>query len=336
MKKYFFLLIACSIITAKFTKVYAQQNLYTFDKNIVIPGNGGYDYLFIDQESRKLYVSHGTAINVVHLDTEALIGTIENLQGDHGVAVVPGVGKGFISDGKANAAVVFDLSTLKVIKTIALTGKKPDAIIYDTFSNKIFTFNGGSDNASVIDVNSLTETNLVALNGAPEFAVADGKGKVYVNIEDKNSLKVIDTKAFKVINTYPVSPCGGPTGLAIDAANNRLFTVCRENKGMSVIDMVTGKIITTISIGAGVDAVAYDAVTKLIFCSNGDGTTTIIKQESSDKYAVVQTLATQIRAKTLALDTKTHKIYLSVADFTLGTKNVIPNSFKVLVYKMAN
>lgn len=336
MKKYCFLLIACSIITAKFTKVSAQQNLYKFDKNISLPGNGGYDYLFIDQEARKLYVSHGTAINIINLDTEELVGTIENLQGDHGVAVVPGVGKGFISDGKANAVAVFDLSTLKVIKTIALTGKKPDAIIYDAFSNKIFTFNGGSDNASVIDVNSLTETNLVALNGAPEFAAADGKGKVYVNIEDKNSLKVIDAKAFKVMDTYPVSPCGGPTGLAIDAANNRLFTVCRENKGMSVVDMVTGKIITTISIGAGVDAVAYDAVTKLIFCSNGDATTTIIKQETSDKYAVVQTLVTQIRAKTLALDTKTHKIYLSVADFTPGTKNVIPNSFKVLVYKMVN
>ena len=175
----------------------------------------------------------------------------------------------------------------------------------------------------------------MALNGTPEFAVADGKGKVYTNIEDKNSLKVIDTKTFKVLITYPLTPCGGPTGLTMDAQNQRLFTVCRENKGMSVVDMISGKIIATIPIGAGVDAVAYDAVTKLIFCSNGDATTTIIKQETADKYVVVQTLATQVRAKTLALDTKTHKIYLSVADFTPGTKNVIPNSFKVLVYKMA-
>ena len=319
---------------ARFTKVSAQQNLYTLDKKIAIPGNDGYDYLFIDQQARKLYVSHGTAINVINLDTEELVGTIDNLQGDHGVAVVPGVGKGFISDGKANAVVAFDLKTLKVIKTIPLTGKKPDAIIYDAFSNKIIAFNGGSDNASFIDVNNLTETNIVALNGAPEFAAADGKGKVYVNIEDKNNLKAIDTKTFKVLSTYPLTPCGGPTGLAMDAINKRLFTVCRENKGMSVIDMISGKIIATIPIGAGVDAVAYDAVTKLIFCSNGDATTTIIKQETADKYAVVQTLETQIKAKTLALDTKTHKIYLSVADFTPGTKNAIPNSFKVLVYKM--
>ena len=334
MKKYYFLLIACCVFMARFTKVSAQHNLYTLDKKIAIQGNGGYDYLFIDQQARKLYVSHGTAINVINLDTEELVGTIDNLQGDHGVAVVPGVGKGFISDGKANAVVAFDLKTLKVIKTIPLTGKKPDAIIYDAFSNKIIAFNGGSDNASFIDVNNLTETNIVALNGAPEFAAADGKGKVYVNIEDKNNLKAIDTKTFKVVSTYPLTPCGGPTGLAMDAVNKRLFTVCRENKGMSVIDMISGKIIATIPIGAGVDAVAYDAVTKLIFCSNGDATTTIIKQETADKYAVVQTLETQIKAKTLALDTKTHKIYLSVADFTPGTKNAIPNSFKVLVYKM--
>ena len=334
MKKYCFLLIACCVLTAKFTKVSAQQNLYTLDKKIAIPGNGGYDYLFIDEQDRKLYVSHGTAINVINLDTQELVGTIDNLQGDHGVAVVPGVGKGFISDGKANAVVAFDLKTLKIIKTIPLTGKKPDAIIYDSFSNKVFAFNGGSDNASVVDVNNLMETNIVALNGAPEFAVADGKGKVYTNIEDKNSLKVIDTKTFTVVSTYPLTPCGGPTGLAMDAENKRLFTVCRENKGMSVIDMISGKIIATIPIGAGVDAVAYDAATKLIFCSNGDATTTIIKQETADKYTVVQTLETQIKAKTLALDTKTHKIYLSVADFTPGTKNIIPNSFKVLVYKM--
>ena len=162
------------------------------------------------------------------------------------------------------------------------------------------------------------------------------KEKFIPILKIKNSLKVIDTKTFKVVSTYPLTPCGGPTGLAIDVENQRLFTVCRENKGMSVVDMVSGKIIATIPIGAGVDAVAYDAVTKLIFCSNGDATTTtIIKQETADKYVVVQTLATQVRAKTLALDTKTHKIYLSVADFTPGTKNVIPNSFKVLVYKMA-
>jgi YVTN family beta-propeller protein len=256
------------------------------------------------------------------------------MQGNHGIAIVPVVGKGFISDGKANAVVVFDLQTFKTIKVIPLSGKKPDAIIYDPFSNMIFAFNGASDNASVIDVNNLTETKTIALGGAPEFAVADGQGKIYNNLEDKNTLKVIDTKSLMVINSFVLSPCGGPTGVALDSIHQRLFSVCRENKGISVIDIASGNVITTVPIGVGVDAVAYDAETKLIFCSNGDGTTTIIKQESENKYSVVQTLITQIRAKTLALDIKTHKIYLSVADFEPGTKNQIPGSFKVLVYKM--
>lgn len=314
---------------------YAQnENLYSPDKIISLPGEGGYDYLFIDQPNNKLYVSHSTTVNVMDLNTEKLVGTISNMQGNHGVALAPLAGKGFISDGKANAVVVFDIATLKTIATIPLKGKKPDAIVFDPFSNQVFAFNGGSNNASVIDVNSLKEVGLIALNGAPEFAVADGKGKIYNNLEDKNILKVIDTKSMSAIAAYPLTPCGGPTGLAIDTINMRIFTACRENKGMSVVDMATGKIITTLPIGAGVDAVAYDAVTKLIFCSNGDGTTTIIRQLSADKYAVVQTLLTQNRAKTLALNTRTHKIYLSVVDFVPGTKNVVAASFKVLVYKM--
>lgn len=311
-----------------------QTNLYSLDKTISLPGDDGYDYLFIDQQNRKLYVSHGTSVHVIDLDNETVVGTIAGMQGNHGIAIAPAAGKGFISDGKANAVVVFDINTLKTISKIPLKGKKPDAIIYDAFSNKIFAFNGGSDNASVIDVDALKETGIIALGGGPEFAVADGHGKIYNNIEDKNMLKVIDSRSLKIINSYPLSPCGGPTGLALDAAGNRLFTACRENKGMSVVDINSGKVMVTIPIGAGVDAVAYDAATKLIFCSNGDASTTIIKQQDADTYSVVQTLATQIRAKTMALDTKTHKIYLSVVDFEPGTKNKVPGSFKVLVYKM--
>ncbi len=173
----------------------------------------------------------------------------------------------------------------------------------------------------------------IDLGGAPEFAVSDGKGIIYNNLEDKNSLNVIDTKSLTVIKNYPLAPGGGPTGIALDEKNKRTFSVCRENKGMSVVDITTGKVVATVPIGAGVDAVAYDPETKLIFCSNGDGTTTIIKQESADKYSVIQTLATQNRAKTLALDTKTHKIYLSVANTVAGSRQAVPGTFKVLVYK---
>jgi YVTN family beta-propeller protein len=256
------------------------------------------------------------------------------MQGNHGIAIANDLNRGFISDGRANAVVVFDLKTLKTIATVPVSGKGPDCITYDPFSKQVFSFNGRSNNASVIDAVALKEIGSVDLGGGPEFAVADGKGLIYNNLEDKNSLNLIDTKSMKVVKNYPLAPCGGPTGLALDSKNQRLFTVCRENKGMSVVDINSGKVIATLPIGQGVDAVAYDPETHYIFCSNGDATTTIIKQESADSYSVVQTLATAIRAKTLALDTKTHKIYLSVADLKPGTRDIIPGTFHVLVYKM--
>jgi DNA-binding beta-propeller fold protein YncE len=311
----------------------SAQN-YVFDKKIPIPGDGGYDYVAIDQVNNHLFVSHGTAFNVVDLATDKPIGVIEGLKGVHGIAIVNEVNKGFISDGRANAVVVIDLTSFKIIKTIALAATDEDGIIYDPYSKKVFVFNGDSKSTCAIDIKTLELVKTIDLGGGPEFAVSDGKGTVYNNIEDLNSLKVIDTKTLTVKATYPLSPCGGPTGIAYDAANQRLFTGCRTNKGMSVVDAISGKVITTLPIGAGVDAVAYDPATKLVFCSNGDATTTIIKQESADSYKVIQTLATQVRAKTMALDPKTHKIYLSVADLVTGTRNIVPGTFCVLVYKM--
>jgi DNA-binding beta-propeller fold protein YncE len=314
---------------------YAQAtDVYTFDKKIKVPGDAGYDYLSIDEVNRRLYVSHGTSVNVIDLNTEMVIGEIKDMKGVHGIAIANDLNRGFISDGRADAVIAFDLGTFKTLATIPVTGKGPDAITYDPYSHRVFAFNGESANSSVIDGKSLKQIDSVDLRGAPEFAVPDGKGKIYNNLEDKNSLDVIDTKSLKVIANYPLAPCGGPTGLALDAKNQRLFTGCRTNKGMSVLDEKSGKVITTIPIGAGVDAVVYDPVTKYVFCSCGDGTTTIIKQESADKYTVIQTLNTQVRAKTMALDKKTHKIYLSVAEFETGTRKVIPGTFSVLVYKM--
>jgi YVTN family beta-propeller protein len=331
MKKHPFRLAAFFLFFFSLHGLYAQQ--YTFDKKIPVPGDGGYDYMAIDEVNNHLFVSHGTSFNVIDLATEKPIASIDGMQGVHGIAIVNEVNKGFISDGKGKAVVVVDLKSFAILKTIVLPATDEDGIIYDPYSKKVFVFNGDSKNTCVIDINTLSLVKTIDLGGGPEFAVADGKGLVYNNIEDLSSLKVIDTKTLMVKATYPLSPCGGPTGIAYDAGNKRIFTGCRTNKGLSVVDAVSGKVITTLPIGAGVDAVVYDPGTKLIFVSNGDATVTIIKQQSADAYSVIQTLATQPRAKTMALDRKTKKIYLSAPQFETGTRKIIPGSFSVLVYK---
>jgi DNA-binding beta-propeller fold protein YncE len=330
-KNTLFILVFAGILLSTLS---SKAQTYIAEKTIPLPGNGGYDYAYIDQANHCLYASHGTEVNVVDLKTEKLTGTISGMQGVHGIAVVDDLGRGFISDGRANSVVAFDIKTLKIIKTIPVTGKGPDGIIYDPYSKKIFTFEGDSNSAAVVDPETLTQTALIDLGGAPEFAVADGDGIIYNNLEDKNSLDVIDTKTMKVINNYPLAPCGGPTGMALDKANKRLFTVCRQNTGMSVIDITTGKVIQTLPIGGGVDAVIYDATNKLVIVSNGDGTATIFKQNSADSYSLLQTLTTQNRAKTMAMDESTKKLYFPVVDFLPGTKTRKPDSFKLLVYKL--
>lgn len=329
-------LLAVIFLLLSFARLYAQQSpLYTFDKKIPVPGEGGYDYIAIDEVNNHLFVSHGTSFNVIDLATEKPIASIDGMKGVHGIAIVNEVNKGFISDGKGNSVVVVDLTSFRILKTISLTATDEDGIIYDPYSKKVLVFNGDSKSACVIDINTLTLTKTIDLGGGPEFAVSDGKGLVFNNIEDLNSLKVIDTKTMTVKATYPLSPCGGPTGIALDPVNNRLFTGCRTNKGLSVVDAGSGKVITTLPIGAGVDAVVYDAANKLIFASNGDATVTIIKQESADKYKVIQTLATQPRAKTMAMDKATKKIYLSAPQFEPGTRKIVPGTFTVYVYKPA-
>lgn len=312
----------------------AQQASYVADKTIPLPGNGGYDYVYIDQVNQVLYASHGTVVNVVDLKTEKVIGTIGDMKGVHGIAIVNELGRGFISDGKANAVIAFDIKTLKVIKAIPVTGNGADGIIYDSYSKQIFAFEGHSSAVVVVDPKELKQVTSIDMGGAPEFAVADGKGMVYANLEDKSTLNVIDAKSLKIIKNYPLNPCGGPTGLALDKQNQRLFTVCRENKGMSVIDAGTGKIVQTLPIGAGVDAVVYDAVNKLVIASNGDGTATVFKQDSPDTYTVIQTIITQNRAKTMAINLATHKLYFPVVDFLPGTKTPVADSFKLLVYRL--
>jgi DNA-binding beta-propeller fold protein YncE len=331
MKKFVLFSMVNAIVLINTLSLSAQS--YVLDKTIAIPGNGGYDYVFIDQVNHHLYASHGTTVNVVDLATEKIIGAITGMKGVHGIAIANDLNRGFITDGKGVAIVAFDIKTLQVIKTIPVTGKGPDGIIYDPFSKKIFGFEGDSNSAVIIDPQELKQTGSIDLGGGPEFAVADGKGLIYNNLEDKSSLNVIDTKTLRVINNYPLDPCGGPTGLAMDKEHQRLFTVCRQNKGMSVIDINTGKIVQTLPIGSGVDAVIYDAVNKLVIASNGDGTANIFKQNTPDDYSLVQTLKTQYRAKTMAMDMSTHKLYFPVTDYQPGTKNQIPDTFKILVYR---
>ncbi len=333
MKKLFsFALAGLFIICVN--NVNAQTQIeYSLEKKISLPGNSGYDYLSIDSVNRNLFVSHGTSVNVVDLGTEEPIGVIDSMKGVHGIAIVNAVNRGFISDGKGKSVVAFDLKTFKTIAVIPLSKEDADGIIYDPFSQRVLVFCGDANSACVIDVNALKEIATIDLGGAPEFAVADGNGLVYNNLEDKSSLNVIDTKAMKVIKNYPLSPCGKPTGIALDKINQRAFTVCRENKGMSVVDINSGKVITTVPIGSGVDAVVYDSANKLVIVSNADGTATIIKQNSADDYSVVQTLQTTYRAKTMAFDPLTHKIYFSAPQFQAGTKNIIPDSFLVMVYE---
>ena len=248
--------ILLTAVCGAFLTFSLHAQTYVLDKTIALPGDAGYDYLSIDNVNQRLYVSHGTTVNVIDLKTEQPAGVITDMKGVHGIAIDNKANRGFISDGRANAVVAFDLKTLKIIATIPVNAKGPDAIIYDSFSDRVFSFNGESNNSSVVDPNTLKQVGTVDLGGGPEFAVANGKGLIYNNLEDKNSLNIVDSKTLKVIKNYPLAPCGGPTGLALDDANHRLFTVCRENKGMSVVDANTGRVITTVPIGAGVDAVA--------------------------------------------------------------------------------
>src|ERR1700743_2809747 len=213
MKKLFCIALGCIAFAA------AHAQTYVADKTIDLTGDGGYDYLSIDKVNQRLYVSHGTMVNVVDLATEKQIGVIEDMKGVHGIAIDNKANRGFISDGRANAVVAFDLKTLKTIATIPVDAKGPDAIMYDPYSDRVFSFNGESNNSSVVDPNTLKQVGTVALGGGPEFAISDGKGLIYNNLEDKNSLNIIDSKTLKVIKNYPLAPCGGPTGLALDLKN---------------------------------------------------------------------------------------------------------------------
>lgn len=285
---------------------------YHVTRKIPIPGQGGWDYLTVDEGARRLYVSHGTQVEVVDVDSGAIVGKVEKTPGVHGIAIAPESGRGFVSNGQSSTVTIFDLKTLKMIAEVP-AGKKPDAIIYDPASARVFAFNGGSDSATAIEAADGKVAGTVDLGGGPEFAVADGSGYVYNNIEDASLVLKINSRSLKVEQRWPTAPCQAPSSIAMDRPNRRLFIGCRS-KVMAVMNADTGKIITTLPIGDHVDATAFDPESRLIFNSNGEGTVTVIRQDTPDKYSLVDTVKTLPKAKTMALDLKTHQLFLSTAE----------------------
>lgn len=314
---------------------------YHIVKKVVLGGEGFWDYLGFDPQNRHLFVSHGTHVLVLNPDTYNVIGNIPDTTGVHGIAIATKLNRGFISDGGADQVTVFNLKTLKTIGTVKVTGHNPDCIAYDPSSQRVFTFNGRSDSSTAIDARTLKVVGTINLGGRPEYAVANGRGMIYNNLTDKNIELAINTHTLKIESRWPMAPCKFPSGLAIDAKHNVLFAGC-HNGLMTIINGKTGKVITALPIGLGVDATRFDPETELAFSSNGAGTLTVVKEESPTEFKVVQNVDTERGARTMEFDPKTHKVFLVTAKFEprppephgphrFHRPRLVPDSFTLLV-----
>jgi DNA-binding beta-propeller fold protein YncE len=313
MRKQLVILFVVACMCAGSVKAFAQAQ-YQVKQKYVLGGDGGWDYLTFDAAGKRLFISRGTHVMVVDPYKGAVVGDIPDTAGVHGIAIAQDLGKGFTSNGRDNTVTVFDLKTLKQTAKIKIDGENPDAILYDPSSKRIFTFNGRSKNATVIDAEKSTVVGNIPLDGKPEFGVVDGKGGVFVNIEDKSEITSIDAKKAVVIKSWPLAPCEEPSGLAMDQKHSRLFVGC-SNKMMAIVNADTGKIVTTMPIGEGVDANGFDPETQLAFSSNGrDGNLTVVHEDSPDKFSVVENATTQKFARTMALDTTNHDVYEVTAE----------------------
>ncbi len=287
---------------------------YKVVKKIHLPEETWWDYPSIDASTGRLFVSRVTMVQVVNVRNGKLVGTIPNTEGVHGIALAYDLNKGFISDGADSSVTVFNLKTLKVITKIQVTGRGPDAILYDPFTHRVFTCNGQTSNSTVIDARNDKVIGTIELSGRPEFSATDGHGRIYINIEDKSLIDEINPSTMKIENVWPLAPGEHPSGLAIDAKNHILFSVC-HNKLMVVMNALDGKVITTLPIGGRVDGAAYDPAFQRAYSSNGEGTLTIVQREGKDSYKVLEDLPTQLGARTIALDMRTHRLYLPTAEF---------------------
>ncbi len=305
-------LFVCVLVLLASLALAAGSSGYHVAKKTVLGGDGGWDYLTVDAKARRIYISRGTHVMVVDADSAAIVGDIPGTNGVHGIAIASDMDKGFVSDGRDNNVTIFDTKTLKVLGT-APAGKNPDAIIYDPASKRVFAFNGSKD-ATAIDAKTGTVAGTIPLGGKPEFAAADDKGHVFVNIEDTSEIVQFDSNKLTVENRWKIAPGEEPSGLAMDRKHRRLFSVC-SNKLMVVVNADTGAVVTTLAIGQGTDAAGFDPETGFAFSSNGEGTLTVVHEDSADKYSVVDTVPTQVRARTMALDTRTHQVFLVTAEF---------------------
>jgi len=278
-----------------------------------LAGEGGWDYLTVDSPNHRLFISRGTHVMVVDTQTGAVVGDIPGMHRVHGIALAPKSGKGFVSDGDPGSVTVFDYKTLKVLDTVT-TDKDCDGIIYDPGTNRVFTMNGDAGTSTAIDAGTGKVIGTFPLGGKPEFAAADGKGHVFANLEDKSELDKINSRTLKVEETWPLAPCESPSGLAIDAAHERLFVGC-HNKLMAFVDGNSGKVLGTVPIGQGVDANRFDPSTGYAFASCGDGTITVAHEDSAEKFSPVDTITTQRGARTMEIDLGSHTIYTVTAEF---------------------
>lgn len=313
---------------------------YHLLKKIKMGGEGFWDYLAFDSPTRRLFISRGTKVVVLDVDSEKVVGEIPDTAGVHGIALAPASGNGFTSNGQAGTISIFDLKTLQVVGH-AQAGMNPDAIVYDPATKRVFAMNGRSGDITAIDAVSGAVVGTIPVGGKLEFAAADGAGHLYVNVESKSEEVQIDSKNLAVTAHWPLDPCKEPSGLAIDAKNHRLFAGCAD-KMMAVIDTDSGKVIATPVIGLGVDADAFDPGTGFAFASNGAGTLTVVHEDSPGKFSVVEDVPTQTGARTMALDPKSHEVYLVTAEFTPPPAptaeiphprgGMVPDSFVVLVF----
>jgi hypothetical protein len=306
-------IIFCAVAFSRAAAPAPAGSGYHVIKTVPVGGDGGWDYVYVDSGARRVYVSRGTHVVVLDADSYAVVGDIPDTQGVHGIAIASDLGRGFTSNGRADSVTIFDLKTLKPISTVKTDGN-PDAILYDPVTKRVFTFNGRGKNATAINAADGTVAGTIPLNGKPEFAAADGKGGVYVNNEDTSDLYHLDAQGLKELHHWPLAPCKSPSGLAMDVANRRLFSVCDE-KVMAVVNADTGKVVATPTICEGPDASAFDPSTGYAFASCGDGNLTVIHEDSPDKFTVVENVPTKRSARTMGLDLKTHNIFLPAADF---------------------
>ena len=333
--------LACAAFgSAQTTPKAAPASGYHLLQRIEVGGEGGWDYLFSDSAAHRLYVSHTSKVVVIDTETNKVVGEIADTNGVHGIAVASEFGRGFTSNGRDNSVTIFDLKTLKPLGQVKV-GTNPDCILYDDATKRVFAFNRGSSNVTAFAAKDGVIAGTIELGGHPEFATSDGKGMVYVNLDDKSEVAPIDARQLKAQPHWSVAPGEDPSGMAIDRKTRRLFIVC-GNKKMVVMDADNGQIKATLPIGEGTDAAGFDSETKLAFSSNGDGTLTVIHADGGDKFSVMDNIATQRGARTMAVDNKTHKVYLATAQFgpppaptperPRPRPSIVPNSFVILVF----